>query len=244
MRRVIWLLRYARDKHGAMISFERPAGATSWQQVPELQALRAECYESVTHGCMWGLRNLFTGSLVTKSCWFISSDSGLVNRITRRCNHTERHEPIEGRMTALSSEYPIALCKAFARAVMRPPKRDYPTKLMDEYLAVAELPMTGCVFSNWNHFSPHSIAQIHGSMAYPVSHEDSVPNAVPVTRLTEAERPEYVPVEADHQQVDVIDRAIVKLHKNLGLLGTRLSKASSSTRGSRLDHRSSRRLQM
>ena len=35
MREVIWLLRYARDKYATIISFEHPAGATSWQQVPE-----------------------------------------------------------------------------------------------------------------------------------------------------------------------------------------------------------------
>ena len=131
MQRVIWLFMYARDKHGTVISFEHPAGATSWQQVPELQALRAECYETVTHGCMWGLRNPFSGSLVKRSWRFIGSESALVNSITRRCDHSKRHQPIEGRMTALSSEYPVALCKAFAQAVMRPPKKDVPAKLTD-----------------------------------------------------------------------------------------------------------------
>ena len=62
-------------------------------------------------------------------------------------------------------------------------------------------------------------------MAYPVSHEDSVPNAVPATILTEAERPEYVPVEANHQQVEVIDRAIAKLHRNLGHPGNKTLKS-------------------
>ena len=65
-------------------------------------------------------------------------------------------------------------------------------------------------------------------MAFPVSHEDSVPNAVTATRPTEADRPEFIPVEADNRQAEVIDRAIAKLHRNLGLQETRLSRASSS----------------
>ena len=105
---------------------------------------------------------------------------------------------------------------------MRPPKRDYLAKLMDEYLAVAELPMTGCVFSNWNNFNPQSIAQLHGAMAYPIANEDTVPNAAPVS---DAERPEYIPVETDHQQVEVVDRAIAKLHSNLRHPGNKALKS-------------------
>ena len=91
-------------------------------------------------------------------------------------------------MTALSAEYPVALCKAFARAVMKPLRRDYLEKFMDEYLAVAELPMEGCHFSAWRNFSPQSIASLHDAMAYPVQHEDNVPTAVPAVRQTAADR--------------------------------------------------------
>ena len=56
-------------------------------------------------------------------------------------------------------------------------------------------------------------------------HEDNVPNAVPVTRFTEGERPEYIPVEADNRQVEVTDRAIAKLHRNVGHPGNKAFKS-------------------
>ena len=62
----------------------------------------------------------------------------------------------------------------------------------------------------------HRSSHLHDATAYPVEQEDIVLNAMPAVRQTAADRPEYIPVEADKMQVEAVGRAIPKLHRNLG----------------------------
>ncbi|CAK0818384.1 unnamed protein product, partial [Prorocentrum cordatum] len=112
--------------HDCHTELEQPASSRSWTRSPSIKAMRDQMHETIIHGCAHGLREARSGLLMRKAWRICSTDPEFGAKLGRACsnrpgrgdNHT--HRPIEdGQVVAQTAFYPPALCKAWAKHILK-----------------------------------------------------------------------------------------------------------------------------
>ncbi|CAK0846211.1 unnamed protein product [Prorocentrum cordatum] len=111
---------------GTEIDLEQPQRSHSWGRSEALKRIREQTYESLVSGCAYGLRCPRRGLLLPKVWRICSTDPELQKAIGKRCsNRPGRHDNHEhgeilgGKVVAATAFYPEALCKAWAKRILR-----------------------------------------------------------------------------------------------------------------------------
>ena len=100
---------------------EQPLRASSWKE-PTVRKMMQLCGERFRcDGCQFDLRDKGTGSLIQKPWGWFSSLKGIKEALNKTCSKHDQHQHAHptGRDLAVTAIYPQALCKTFARALMR-----------------------------------------------------------------------------------------------------------------------------
>ncbi|CAK0817744.1 unnamed protein product, partial [Prorocentrum cordatum] len=108
------------------IELEQPWNSHSWSRSPSIKKMRSEMYETIIHGCAYGLRDERSGLLVKKAWRVCSTDPDFGAKVGRLCsNRTGRgdnhlHRAIEdGHLVAQTAYYPPAMCRAWAKHILK-----------------------------------------------------------------------------------------------------------------------------
>ncbi|CAK0860660.1 unnamed protein product [Prorocentrum cordatum] len=111
---------------GTEIDLEQPQRSHSWGRSEALKRIREQTYETLVSGCAYGLRCPRRGLLLPKVWRICSTDPELQKAIGKRCsNRPGRHdnhehgEIIGGKVVAATAFYPEALCKVWAKHILR-----------------------------------------------------------------------------------------------------------------------------
>ena len=101
------------------ISGEQPWTAKTWNEPTWSKLTRMAGGRFRVDGCRFGMKSPQNGFLLQKGWGFFSTHRGIQFAIQKTCNHPpEKHTPIQGKVTALTAEYPVQLCKHFVTALM------------------------------------------------------------------------------------------------------------------------------
>ncbi|CAK0855515.1 unnamed protein product [Prorocentrum cordatum] len=111
---------------GTEIDLEQPQRSHSWGRSEALKRIREQTYETLVSGCAYGLRCPRRGLLLPTVWRICSTDPELQKAIGKRCsndpgrydNH-EHGEILGGKVVAATAFYPEALCKAWAKHILR-----------------------------------------------------------------------------------------------------------------------------
>ncbi|CAK0837902.1 unnamed protein product, partial [Prorocentrum cordatum] len=112
--------------HDCHTELEQPASSRSWTRSPSIKAMRDQMHETIIHGCAYGFREARSGLLMRKAWRICSTGPEFGAKLGRTCsnrpgrgdNHT--HRPIEdGQVVAQTAFYPPALCKAWAKHILK-----------------------------------------------------------------------------------------------------------------------------
>ncbi|CAK0814132.1 unnamed protein product [Prorocentrum cordatum] len=120
------LLSIGLQYHGAGVDLEQPQSSQSWSRSASLQRIKEQACETLVSGCAYGLRCPRSGLLLPKVWKICSTDPELQKAIGKRCsNRPGRHDNHEhgeiicGKVVASTAFYPAALCKAWAKRILR-----------------------------------------------------------------------------------------------------------------------------
>ena len=101
------------------LSGEQPWTASSWSEPTWSKLARMAGGRFRVDGCRFGMKSPENGLLFQKAWGFFCTNPRIRIAIQRTCNHPpQAHTPIQGKMTALTAEYPVQLCKHFVTALM------------------------------------------------------------------------------------------------------------------------------
>ncbi|CAK0898390.1 unnamed protein product [Prorocentrum cordatum] len=120
------LLSIGLQYHGTEVDLEQPQRSQSWSRSASLRRIKEQTYETLVSGCAFGLRCPRSGLLLPEVWKICSTDPQLHKAIGKRCsNHPGRHdnhehgETIGSKVVASTAFYPAALCKAWAKHILR-----------------------------------------------------------------------------------------------------------------------------
>lgn len=104
---------------GGDVSGEQPWTASSWKEPSWAKMAKMAGGRFRVDGCRFGMRHPENHKLLQKGWGFCCTNFEIQKAIHRTCNHPpSMHAHIEGKITALTAEYPLLLCKHFVTALM------------------------------------------------------------------------------------------------------------------------------
>ena len=120
---------------GLSFLFEQPQTARSWSELCIRKLLQTRGIELV-HGdqCMYGLKLKASGAAVKKPTSFMGNNPSVLAALSKRCDHSHRHEPVigcdsNGSRSSQAQRYPPGLVntilKSYAQSINRPEKELY-----------------------------------------------------------------------------------------------------------------------
>ncbi|CAK0890400.1 unnamed protein product, partial [Prorocentrum cordatum] len=105
---------------------EQPWSSRRWSRSPSIKKMGSEMSETIIHGCAYGLRDERTGPLIKKAWRVCSTDPEFGMKVGRACSNrpgrgdNHLHRAIEdGHLVAQTAYYPPAICKSWAKHIMK-----------------------------------------------------------------------------------------------------------------------------
>ncbi|CAK0809564.1 unnamed protein product [Prorocentrum cordatum] len=185
------------------IELEQPWNSRSWSKSPSIKKMRSEMYETIIHGCAYGLRDERSGLLVKKGWRVCSTDPDFGAKVGRLCGNrpgrgdNHLHRVIEdGPLVAQTAFYPPAMRRAWAKHIL---KKNVTTQYGKEvYAGLEQIPEEDDV-------------EMSGELEELNTEED-----IEMETAEASLKGLGVKTELSKKEISEIEQRLARLHRNLG----------------------------